>query len=132
MLFSWPRAAEPLLEQHATDVKRSISLIKQTQREVDRRLLAFFFFRLALLLCLEVEHKLPGRCVAGVQSVASPPLGMLQQSLLRARLPLHILPHRTVYIAEVGLVEERTIMVVDVLGQLFHADARRAYTQQYC
>jgi len=46
-------------------------------------------------------------------------------------MALQILLHRAIDLVEVGLKEEGTIMVIDVLGQLFNANATRAYIQKY-
>ena len=53
-----------------------------------------------------------------------PALCVFHDALRVARVALQVVVHVAINLVEVGLVEESAKMVVDVLGQLFCADAQ--------
>ena len=64
-----------------------------------------------------------------IQPIASTLAGMLDDGVRPARTAQEIVLSIPMDLIELGLIKKRTIMVVDVLGQLFHADATPAYIQ---
>ena len=112
--------------------KNSGHRVEETERLVSGGSLLFLLGGSALVVGREGQHQLAGiGRILRVQPIVTPLLGSLQDRLRRARMALHVALRVAVDIAEVGLVEQRTIMVVDVLGQLLRADATHAYIQKY-
>ena len=102
--------------------KKGLGVGKQTEGVVYRRF-GDFFSRFLLLFELQQECF----CGAWVQPVVTPFLRMFYHALRGARMTLYVVLCVAVDFDEVRLEEEGTIMIVDVLGQLFHADATHAY-----
>lgn len=105
------------------------SLLKdEGEREIGGRLVVVGRYP-SLGSIAEIKHKLSGIRVACIETVTSALFRMLNDVIRCAGVTVEIALRTTVNLLKVGLKEKGTIMVVDVLGQLFHADATLAYIQ---
>ena len=66
-----------------------------------------------------------------VQAVVPPASGSFYERVAGSGVALQVLLHRTVYLGQLGLAEERAVEVVDMLGQQAHTDALAAHVGQY-
>ena len=102
--------------------------VEEGEREVLLGLLVFCFFNGEVFL--EVEHQLAGiGRVLGVQTVVATAARALDKGVGGLGVAQQVLLHLLVNVLQVGLMEERTVQVIDMLGQQLDADAPLAYIQ---
>ena len=100
--------------------------VEEGEREVLLGLLVFSFFNGEVVL--EVEHQLAGiGRVLGVQTVVATAARVLDKGVGGLGVAQQVLLHLLVNVLQVGLMEERTVQVIDMLGQQLNADATLAY-----